>query len=141
MKTVQDMMLKIKEEFSIDMLSEDACREWFLGKIHAEGVRCPGCNREITTKRKLQTFWDMRRVNCPFCSRSFSAVTGTPLNGIGIEYRALYLLLFMAAHGVHVNTIAKQLGISTGAAYLWANKAKKGDTSTTDEPQGDHHGT
>lgn len=133
MKTIPDIMLEVKDGFSIGMLDEDACRDWFLRKIHAAGVRCPGCKGEITSERKLQTFWAMRRVACPFCSRSFSAVTGTALNGIGIEFRALYLLLFMVAHGAHVNNISKQLGISTGAAYVWANKAK-GKTSDPSGP-------
>lgn len=134
MNTVADMMLEMKKEFSIEMLDEDACREWFLKKIHAGGVHCPECSKEIASKRKLDTFWGMRRVNCPFCGRSFSAVTGTPLNGIGIEFRALYLLLFMVSHGVRVNRIADQLGISTGAAYLWANKAKCVDRARHEPP-------
>ncbi|BET58115.1 MULTISPECIES: hypothetical protein [Geobacter] len=134
MMTVADVMLEVNKGFSIGMLDEDACREWFLKKIHAEGVRCPRCNKEITSKRKLDTFWAMRRVNCPFCSRSFSAVTGTPLNGIGIEFRSLYLLLFMVSHGIRVNRIADQLRISTGAAYLWANKAKCVDSAQYEKP-------
>jgi len=72
----------------------------------------------------------MRRVNCPFCPRTFSAVTGTAIGGIGIEFRALYVLLFMIGHGAKANNISKQLGISTGAAYVWTNKAK-GKASTT----------
>ena len=147
MMTIQRLMLELKEEFSIEMLDEDACRNWFLKKIHANGVHCPECGREITSARKLETFWAMRRTSCPHCGRSLSALTGTALNKITIEFRALYLLLFMIGHGgrgVHVNNIAKQLGISTGAAYFWANKAKRGDTSTKagpvtiEEQQGDN---
>jgi transposase-like protein len=124
MKTVADLMMEIRDGFSIEMLNEEGCRDWILKKIHPRGVFCPGCGEEVTSGKKLQTFWDMRRVNCPHCKRSFSAVTGTPLNGIGIEWRALYLLLFLVGHGVQANSISRQLGISNGAAYLWANKAK-----------------
>lgn len=124
MKTVPDLMMEVKEEFSVEMLNEDACRNWFLRKFHHEGVFCPECSREITSEKKLQAFWAMRRVSCPFCNRRFSAVTGTVLSGIGIEFRALYILLFMVGHGAKANNISKQLGISNGAAYVWANRAK-----------------
>lgn len=132
MKTIPDIMMEVKREFSIEMLNEDACREWFLRNIHPSGIFCPECNREIIKEKKLRTLWAMRRVSCPFCNRSFSLLTGTELNGIGIDFRALYILLFMVSHDVHVNNVAKQLGISTGAAYFWANKAKRKTSAMAD---------
>lgn len=127
MITLPDLMVEVSTEFSISMLDEEACRAWFLRKIHPGGVFCPGCRTEITSERKLKRFFGMLRVSCPTCSKNFSAVTGTALNGIGVEFRALYILLFMLKHGAKANTIAKQLGMSTGAAYVWANKAKGKD--------------
>lgn len=124
MMTTQAIMLEISREFSIEMLNEDACRDWFLRKLHPEGARCPKCGVEITSEKKTRSFWEMKRVGCLSCGRTFSAVTGTPLHKIGIEFRVLYLLLFMVSHGVRPNKMASQLGISTGAAYLWANKSK-----------------
>jgi len=43
MKTVQNLMMEVKEEFSVEMLSEEACRDWFLRKIHHEGLFCQVC--------------------------------------------------------------------------------------------------
>lgn len=125
MKTIRSLMLEVGEEFSIEMLDEEACRAWFLRRIHSGGVFCPGCCQEVTGEKKLKAFWAMRRTTCPACGRTFSAVTGTALHGIGIEFRALYLLLFMIGRGVSVNKVRRQIGISTGAAYIWANKAKE----------------
>jgi transposase-like protein len=133
MKTVQALMMEIEEEFSIEMLNEDACRDWFLRKIHSDGIFCPYCHEAIASERLLKTFWSMKRIHCPGCGRTFSAVTGTVLNGIGIEFRALYLLLFMIGCGVSVNKVKRQIGISTGAAYIWANKAKSA-ASLPEEP-------
>jgi transposase-like protein len=124
MMTTQALMLEIRRGFSIEMLNEEACRDWFLRKLHPDGARCPKCGQEITSEKKANSYWDMKRVSCLACGRSFSAVTGTSLHKIGIEFRALYLLLFLVTHGVRVNRIAANLGISTGAAYLWANRAK-----------------
>ncbi|MBJ6798632.1 IS1 family transposase [Geomonas propionica] len=126
MKTVGDIVLELKSEFTVDVLDEDACRAWFLRKLHLHGAHCPECGREVVSERKLATFWGLGRVKCSdeSCNKTFSALTGTVLSGLGIEFRALYLLLFMAGCGVNVNRIAPQLGISVSAAYLWAKKAK-----------------
>lgn len=124
MKTIPDLMLEVTNEFSIEMLNEEACRNWFLKKIHPDGVFCPHCHGEVTSEKRRTRFWEMLRTTCPLCSRSFSAVTGTELNGIGIDFRALYLLLFMVNNGAKPINICKQLRISSGAAYVWANKAK-----------------
>lgn len=124
MKTVADLVVEVTEGFSIGMLSEESCRGWILQKLHPEGVFCPDCGAEITSPKRVAAFWAMGRVLCPNCARTFSAVTGTALNGIGIEFRALYLLLFLVGCGISVNRVARQLGISNGTAYLWARKAK-----------------
>lgn len=134
MMSTQALMMEIRRGFSIEMLNEEACRDWFLRKLHPEGARCPECGHEIISEKKASSFWELKRVTCLACGRTFSAVTGTSLHKIGIEFRALYLLLFMVAHGIRVNKIAAQLGISNGAAYMWANKAK---AATCEVPESD----
>jgi len=136
-KTIPGLMLEVVEGFSIETLNEEACRDWFLARLHPGGAFCPECRTEITSPKVLARFWSMGRVAChaPNCNRSFSAVTGTALNGVGIEFRALYLLLLMIGCGVSVNKVARQLGISNGAAYAWARKAK-GMTSLDESEEG-----
>lgn len=124
MKSIPELMMEIRDGFSIELISEDACRDWFLRTIHPSGAFCPECNHAVTGEKKLQAFWSLRRVTCQFCGRTFSAVTGTALKGIGIDFRALYILLFMVSHGTPAKNVSKQLRISNGAAYVWTNKAK-----------------
>ncbi len=124
MKTVADLMMEIRNGFSVDMLDEERCRAFFTKKLHPEGVFCPSCGAAVTSEKRLLAFWALRRVSCSSCARSFSALTGTALNGIGIEFRALYLLLLLVDLGVQPNKVSRQIGISNGAAYLWASKAK-----------------
>jgi Transposase and inactivated derivatives len=126
MKTVSDIVLELKSEFSADVLDENLCRDWFLKKLHPDGVYCPQCGLPVTGEKKLGRFWTLDRIQCSegTCRKSFSALTGTSLNGLGISFRVLYILLFMTACGMNVNRIAPQLGISVGTAYIWANKAK-----------------
>ena len=135
MKTIQSLMVELMDEFSIDLLDETACRDFFLRTLHSAGVSCPECRAEVSSLRRLESFWNMQRICCQVCGRTFSAVSGTALNGIGIEFRALYMLLFLVGHGVRANKIAKPLGISSGAAYLWANKAK-GKVPVLEDPAG-----
>jgi transposase-like protein len=125
MKTIRALMMEVMGEFSIELMEETACRDFFLRKLHPMGVFCPECKSEVISSRLLESFWNMQRIHCRDCGRSFSAVTGTVLNGIGIEWRALYMLLFLVGCGVRTNQISRPLGISNGAAYLWANKAKE----------------
>lgn len=126
MKMVSDIVLELKSEFTADVLDEDLCRDWFLKKLHPNGGCCPQCGLPVTGEKKLARFWGLGRVQCSegTCRKSFSALTGTSLNGLGIPFRVLYLLLFMVGCGANVNRIAPNLGISVGTAYVWANKAK-----------------
>jgi len=126
MKSVNDLKIEIVQEFSADFLDEDLCRNWFLHKLHPEGVFCPGCGKEVVSERRLTTLWDMGRITCPAesCEKTFSLLSGTTLNGLGMSFRVLYLLLFMLGCGVSASKVSGQLGISTAAAYIWANKAK-----------------
>jgi hypothetical protein len=128
MTTVKDFMLKIREVFSIETLSsEEACRSWFLHELNPAGALCPGCELEITNERKLASYWSLKRVTCSGCNRTFSAVSDSVLNGLGIDFRVLYLLLFLVGSGVNANKFYRQLGISSGAAYIWQNKTKAVD--------------
>jgi transposase-like protein len=125
MMTVNELMLKIQEAFSIETLSsEDVCRDWFLQELHPAGAVCPECNVEIASNRKLESYRLLKRVTCSACNRTFTGLTGTVLNGLGLDFRALYLFLFMISCGVSANKFYRQLGISSGAAYIWQNKAK-----------------
>ena len=138
MITVADIMAEVRSGFSTQLLSEMACREWFLKRLHPNGVFCPQCGAPISNPKALERFWELHRVKCgaPGCAKGFSALTGTALNKISLDFKTLYLLLFLVDDGIPANKVAQRLGISIGAAYIWANKAKSNLGSCGKEDRG-----
>jgi len=115
-------MVDAVQAFGVDFLDETACRMWILKSLHGESaVQCPECGSELTEKG-LQRFWSGCRVRCCGCGKFFTALTGTVLSGVHLEFRAIMLIAVFLFFGVKADYIATKLSISTETVRIWKNK-------------------
>ena len=108
-------------EFRACFLSESACRDWVMKRIHPTGAYCPGCHVAIPEK-SLQRFWNSQRVKCCQCNKFFDARTGTFLSGCQMDYREVILLAVLLTPDITDKIIADILNISAENVRLWRNK-------------------
>ena len=124
MQPALDFIKKVKDEFSVDFFDERKIRLWVLQRLHPEGVRCPGCGKLITSEKGVANFYELKRVFCKQCRKIFTALTGTALNGMQMDIRALYLLAVFLALKIDRKDIARMLKIHTETVRQWERKFK-----------------
>lgn len=108
-------------DFRADFLSESACRDWVLKRLHPTGAHCPGCCTAVP-ERSLQRFWMSERVKCCQCNKFFDARTNTFLSGCQLSYRKVMLLAVLLSPDLTDKAIAVILDMSAANVCLWRNK-------------------
>jgi transposase-like protein len=85
----------------------------------ASGAPCPHCESERTVRHGHAN--SLQRYRCHECRRTFSALTGTPLNGL--HKRGLWLRQAEAlSNGRPLRRVAEDLGIHVGTAHRWRHR-------------------
>lgn len=80
---------------------------------------CPRCQSERTVRHGHAN--GLQRYRCRECRRTFSALTGTPLNGL--HKRGLWLRQAEAlSDGRSLRTVAEDLNIHVGTAHRWRHR-------------------
>jgi transposase-like protein len=105
--------------FNDTVLSEDACRRWFLGKLHPDGINCPRCKKEITSGTTVKNFWSMKRCLCNHCGKRFLATDGTILHKSRLSMTQVFALAILLALGIDNKSIAGIIGIHPDSVRLW----------------------
>lgn len=127
MQAIARVLEEVKEGFRLDLLSEESCRNWFLQRVHPEGAFCPKCRAGVPGEKSKQSFWKMRRVKCTSCRVMFNAATDTVLEGLKIDFRELYILLFMTGCGLSIYQVAEKIGVSHQTVRAWESKFRGGE--------------
>lgn len=104
--------------FGLDMIKWDECALWVISQLHPTGARCPHCSAEISSDRQGR-FFEGKQLRCPDCSKKFTALTGTLLNGSKLELREIYLIAVLSSLGVSGARIAAQLHCHVDTVTNW----------------------
>jgi transposase-like protein len=107
-----------------DFFDEVRCRHWILKKLHPGGARCPGCQRTINDGRRRYHFWNGDRLNCEYCGKYFTALTGQIFSGAHLDFKGLFLLAVLSGAGINDKIIAEKLKITPESCRLWRIKFK-----------------
>lgn len=124
MQKQTDFLHSIGEHFTPALLNEKDCRAWILKQLHPEGVTCPACGAAVTSEKALATWESMGRVSCRSCSRFFTAVSGTILQGAKLDMQTLYALALLLSFNVPFTKVAQTLKISYGTVNSWEARLK-----------------
>ena len=112
------------EALNADFFDEAHCREWILNKLHPGGAFCPGCHRSINDSRRRDHFWNGDRLNCEYCGKYFTALTGRIFSGSHLDFKRLFLLAALSGAGINDKIIAEKLNITPESCRLWRIKFK-----------------
>jgi hypothetical protein len=106
-------------QFNTEFLSENHCRTWVLRQLHPATTRCPNCGEPFSDVRRLARFWNMDRLQCAYCGRFFTALTGTLLSGTHLTFSQIVLLCLLIETGLTAPRIAKIIGEDPETVRLW----------------------
>ena len=109
------------EHFDAGFLDECRCREWIISLLHGGRMICPGCGIPVR-HTGLRRFWLGKRIQCHACEKFFTALTGTFLSGIHLDFRSIVLLLLLIALGLDNTFIARRLNCNPETVRLWKKK-------------------
>ena len=98
--------------------------DWFIKRRWPDGVRCVRCGGSSVTERPAsqQRFW------CKDCRRSFSAKTGTLMEGSNLSYSQWAIAFFLYStnlKGVSSMKLHRDLGITQKAAWHMAHRIRQ----------------
>jgi transposase-like protein len=95
----------------VAVLEENACRDWWLKRLHPDGACCPGCKQALTTR--VVESWRMdATVKCTGCGTWFNNRTGTVLSSLQGSWQQLLLFLALWENRAPSAVIAKSCEMS-----------------------------
>ena len=106
--------------FGAYLLDEDRCREMVISKLHPAPC-CPDCAAKLTWTQDA-AFRQNKRVRCNQCGRFFTALSGSPLSGMHMDFRAFVLLCFCLEAGLNNTQISMLIGDTTDTVRAWRRK-------------------
>lgn len=124
MQQAHDFMKAAIKDFTVELFDKRVCTEWLLKQLHPDGAHCPGCGKPISSEKSLQNFWSLKRVFCKHCKKTFTALTGTMLNGIQMDLRTLFIMAAFLELGSDKKMIARLLKIHLETVRIWERKFK-----------------
>jgi hypothetical protein len=93
-----------------DLLDEQACYDFLVEALHADGLTCPACGgQQLTIHRAHRD--PVLDYRCT-CGRVFNAWTGTALQGTQRRPSELLLIIRGIAQGTPTARLARELGCS-----------------------------
>ena len=96
---------------STDVLSQEACRAFFVRHLHPAGAACPYCGI-AASRQQSETFSAGGRLRCNSCHRWFTYRTGTPLQDVKTDDCKLFDLVRLTAAKCPPDIIAAVCGFS-----------------------------
>lgn len=112
----------VRSVFGPEYLDESRCRGWILGRIHPRGAFCPGCGRPVDDGRRALRFWSGKRLSCIGCGKKFTALTGTCLSGMHLDYRSLFFMLHMLDAGYSATEISGRIECDPTTVRNWRRR-------------------
>jgi len=107
-----------------DFLGERQCRQFVLESLHSDRAKCPECGSDIAPNL-VQSFWEVRRIECGKCGKWFNALTGTFLSGCHFNFQEIVLFAMLISFEVPDKEIARIMRISFESIRLWKLKFKE----------------
>lgn len=101
------------------MARQNEVRELVAEKVY-EQKQCPHCG-EASFRRWGTTGSGEQRYQCSACSKSFTGLTGTRLNGLHKKERLMDFAACMKA-GLSVKDSAEKVGLTRTAAFRWRHR-------------------
>jgi transposase-like protein len=95
-----------------DLLDEQACYDWLVGRLYPRGLACPQCGRKRGLGVHRRHRAPVLDYQCPRCGAVFNAFTGTALAGTHRRPAELVLVLRGIARGEPTARLARELGCS-----------------------------
>jgi transposase-like protein len=95
-----------------DLLDEQACYDWLVGRLYPRGLACPQCRRKRGLGVHRRHRAPVLDYQCPRCGAVFNAFTGTALAGTHRRPSELVLILRGNARGEPTARLARELGCS-----------------------------
>ncbi len=98
----------------LSFLDERLCRELVLGILHntkASPPACPYCGYQFS-EELWPRFFQNERMHCRDCRKIFTATTGTNINRLRLEFRAIVFLCILYEARVPLEEISRKIGIS-----------------------------
>lgn len=96
---------------AIDLLDQNACRAWWLRRLHPAGAMCPACGVSLPAT-STGTWADGGLVNCRDCGKWYDYKTGTPLCGLHLSWQQLTLFVTLFQLGLKTSQLARYCQIS-----------------------------
>lgn len=115
---------ELVKDFSANFLDETFCVRYLLQKLHPSDLRCTYCNKAFTDKTTLDNFAALKRCQCKFCKRWFTALTGTFLQGSQLNLREIIILMLFTFYEISHAEIARVLSVHPDTVKLWQRKIK-----------------
>ena len=106
--------------FGAYLLDEDRCRDLVIANLHPVPA-CPGCATKLTWTQDA-AFRQNKRVRCNQCGRFFTALSGTPLSGMQMDFRTFVLLCFCLEAGLTNAQISILIGDTADTVRAWRRK-------------------
>jgi transposase-like protein len=95
-----------------ELLDEQACYDWLVGRLYPRGLACPSCGRQRGLGVHRRHRAPVLDYQCPRCAAVFNAFTGTALAGTRRRPSELVLILRGVAQGTPTARLARELGCS-----------------------------
>jgi len=106
------------------MLDQDACRAFWIRRLHPHGPTCPDCKVSLDG-RQAETFNSGGRVHCNSCDRWFSYRTGTIIHGLKGDDRQVYLLVMLTEAGCSSRFISIAARFSIDTVRSWQRRFRE----------------
>ena len=104
-------MISCLAEGALNMLDGEACRTWWLRRLHPAGAACPKCGVAVTGQR-AETWRADGRLRCRDCGKWFDNRTGTPLDTIRADWKQLTVIASMVPAGMRPIVVGRICRIS-----------------------------
>ncbi len=98
-----------------------------------EDRTCPRCNTKGAVSRGKAR--GLRRYYCKGCRRTFNALTGTPLSGLGLKKKWLAFSEALA-DGDTIHESAERCGINPSTAFRWRHRFLEAARTSADRLKG-----
>lgn len=108
----------------IELLDEQASKDWLEEHFHPEGMRCPQCGASRDAARAFRQTRESKLVvyRCYECDGVYNLYSGTLFEGSRLRAEQVVLLLRGVLKGQPSSEIAREVGVSKPTVLLWRHR-------------------
>lgn len=107
-----------------EMLNQEACRRWWLRRLHPAGPSCPHCGVTVVGPR-AETWRNDGQIRCSSCRHYFTNRTSTPMQGSTANWAQLYLVALFTAYRLPLAVIVAICGLSENTVRAWQRRFRE----------------